>query len=819
MNQSKQQQSGSNYRKTAKLVSVYMLSGLAVSLLFGALYSPPANSGIEKNYLLQIGAALCSGLFFLSIKTTLKDHSLESKFISLLTFSLVAVLLNHRGHDTNIFWAFLPAVVLGISMCFLTTKLLTEDISLAKQVSLIIATAMMIVLINAGLTKSWDHQSHRLLSVQFISLVLTFVVPVASYLWLSHRKSKEINSKKRLAAVVLLIKSSLQHKVNFHIGIAFLSVTLIAILGHLNNQSKLLPLASQDYSYMLYLIPLTTLLFIRSIESINYSRMKEITYSFANFTEKRFLNRHIDNRISQAVNTASRTCSFSIDHDPDQQIAKLLPKTLQYIRAKEIEKCIQTIAEDKFLTCQEKDHFFVGSIDPERSLRPCVDALLMFACIHLDAVSTIEKRLIGLLDLLPVLDPSLVEQLPKNFHSVLKDQSPWLYQLHHCWVDQQMVHTEGESSYHISQGLDAQLDSKDINTLLKNKLGRASTFIWISPQARARLLIEAPMLRTIIHDHLFQTSAGEEVLVFLIKLEDLIPRLQKFYDLNRIRSRLKDFEPTADSLRFIQLLELQMINDTNISNIQKILSHISEYPWYGFKEKDLALQVIKKCYLNGISILELNDNAENRSKLKEKLREATFNATTQVGYPSKLLHRAQIEKWAVRDQGRLIHYATRPKSPRHHEAWIMLATCDAEQLSQNDITIYLKFLSSVTSNRQLKQSRFVLNKAIQSAVNLLQPNQASHAAAGEELFVQFAQWIIHANADIDSCILFLDAWAVLKKRFNKDPQIPSDLKQALSSYFASLCDRSETTQGLANSLFYRWKNIDSGDQKKARLAS
>jgi len=813
------------YTDTVKHMAIYILAGITLSVVIGS-ESIVANTSWQS-YLLILSGAMASGLFFLSLKINLEKPNLDTKVISLISISLTAILYKNyfisMDSDINLVgsfaWQATITAIFYLSICFFITKTLTNDIALTKQVTIIAATALIIVIVNASITNKGGQNDTPQQSVQLISMIIALLVPLASYLWSLNTKARELSLKPNMQSLKLILHFIWTRKENIKVGILFILPTTITAAIYINEFMNESSLITHTFSYILFIIPLAVLIFQNSIKGVQNTKLQKRVYSFTNNSEKKFLNRHLDQDQIQAINSSSKTCNFSINHDPDHKLSSILPKTLQYIRTKEIEKCIQTTAEDKFLSCQEKGHSFTGSIDPETSLRPCVDALLMFAAIHLDAVTRVEKRLLGLLDLLPVLDPQLVEGLPRNFDETLKNQSPWLYQLDHNWVDQQMIHTDYESSYSISQGLDAHISPEDIKTLLKNKGIQASTFIWVNAQARARILLEAPMLHPIIQDHFLQNGKGDDSLVFLIKLEDLIPRLQKFYDLDKIRSRLQDFEPSSDSMRFIQLLELQLVNDANLDNIQKLLLHISEYPWHGFKEKDLALQVIKKCYVQALSVINTQTNDEGSLQLKEKLHKATFLATTQVGYPSELLHKAQIEKWAVRNKQKLLQYASKIKSQRHHEAWVMLATCEIEHLSVDEGKDYLHFLEAVPSNKQLNRSHFILNKSIQSITNLLQTDKFSDAVMVKNLLSKYSVWLVEAHANIDTCILFLDSWAVLNKRFSLALDLSDEHKGRLNHYFASLCENSQTTQNQAHSLFYRWTNLDTPQTQISKIAS
>src|SRR5690606_17093066 len=127
----------------------------------------------------------------------------------------------------------------------------------------------------------------------------------------------------------------------------------------------------------------------------------------------------------------------------------------------------------------------------------------------------------------------------------------------------------------------------------KNRIGN---FIWIGASARERLLQEAPMLSQIVQAWPVPMGKNEEHLVFLIKFEELIPRLQKYFGLEEKRAHLQDYEPSQEAVRFLSVVDLQLQNSSNLQSLYQVISALASFPWRGFREKDRALNAVKRTY-------------------------------------------------------------------------------------------------------------------------------------------------------------------------------------------------------------------------------
>jgi hypothetical protein len=70
-----------------------------------------------------------------------------------------------------------------------------------------------------------------------------------------------------------------------------------------------------------------------------------------------------------------KTATFTLDHDPESNVAKDLPATLMRIRNDEIFNILTKITQNQTISLTSVSQKIIGTIDPEQSNRPCVDAL------------------------------------------------------------------------------------------------------------------------------------------------------------------------------------------------------------------------------------------------------------------------------------------------------------------------------------------------------------------------------------------------------------------------------------------------------------
>ena len=91
-----------------------------------------------------------------------------------------------------------------------------------------------------------------------------------------------------------------------------------------------------------------------------------------------------------------------------------------------------------------------------------------------------------------------------------------------------------------------------------------------------------------------QDSSNE--IIYLIKFEQLIPRLQKYYNFEVYRDTLKSFDVRIDTKKFSQLMRMEIDKGLSVTNLMNVLENIHNYQWQGFAEKEYALNLALKTF-------------------------------------------------------------------------------------------------------------------------------------------------------------------------------------------------------------------------------
>src|SRR5690606_22890301 len=124
-----------------------------------------------------------------------------------------------------------------------------------------------------------------------------------------------------------------------------------------------------------------------------------------------------------------------------------------------------------------------------------------------------------------------------------------------------------------------------------------------------------------------------------------------------------------------------------------VLDSIASIGWQGFREKDSALQIVLKLYNNINAALGVKDALHGvRDARYAKLHQKMLDTVQRIGYPSQILHHAQITKRALRQIDNLIAAASKPTGSRFLEAWLLLSTADFTRGSKVERRQILEFL-------------------------------------------------------------------------------------------------------------------------------
>ncbi len=507
-------------------------------------------------------------------------------------------------------------------------------------------------------------------------------------------------------------------------------------------------------------------------------RQGNVTARLATTSARKFLRRHMADGSQWAATVGIKTSNFVIDHDPEGQLHSQLPASIMQIRAEEIGRCVVDVLGPMNLHSHGIGHRITGAIDPEASLRPCIDALKLFASLYLDAGPLVERRLKGLTALLPIVDPGLARILKAKDVNGLIRRNLWFFHFDFGWLDQHVMHTPNLTRYDVRM---AGLSSRSRHAMMDHleRTGGVGNFVWIGPDARERLLQEAPALSNIVEACPIADSAGgggggDELLMFIIKFEQLIPRLQRFYDLDSMRRALMDFEPSQEAARLHALLKMQIQKAQNTAELGEALSGIASVPWRGFREKDNALQLVLAVYgqaqakLGAALVLSEAKDAKLRA-----LHERLLDAVKAVGYPSQVLHNAQIDKIQLRDVGKLLAAAGDRQSPRFEEAWLLLATADFGRYPESQRAEMHAFLGAMAGRPALARSRLVQTKGVDALAALARAVPAGAAGLAEQQLVKrtldaIGGWFSVVAADPDVCCLLLDTKLFLSSQLGFD---------------------------------------------------
>jgi hypothetical protein len=537
-------------------------------------------------------------------------------------------------------------------------------------------------------------------------------------------------------------------------------------------------------------------------------RQGAVAARLAPLSARRFLKRHLPEGASWAATVGLRTANFVIDHDPDGLLSAALPASVNQIRSAEIQRAVGEVLGEIYLQGYVVGHRTFGAIDPEASLRPCIDALKLFACLYLDAGPLVERRIKGLTALTPIVDPQLAQVLGGRDIEAMIRRNHWFFHFDFGWIDQHVVHTPRDTRYEVRL---ATLPSRIRQVMMDHlaKTGGVGNFVWLGPTARERLLQEAPGLRNIVETCPLRSPDGkDEQLMFMIKFEQLIPRLQRYFDLDSMRTGLLDFEPTGEALRLVNLLELQISRAEGETELLDALRAIASVPWRGFKEKDHALHLILAVFraIEEETGLALGVSGEPRARA---LHDEILDAVKAIGYPTQILHLAQINKNALRDVDLLKRVASHPDHPRFAEAWLLLATTDYRARPEPWRNAVLAFLGEATRSPRLARVKLAQTKAVDAWASLgraLGPSESSEATisrTGSDL----ARWFATQRVDADACCLLLDAHAFLAEAFSRDRLFDADATAALGRYVTQLAEDLGHASPWVVAILGRWQDL------------
>jgi hypothetical protein len=530
-------------------------------------------------------------------------------------------------------------------------------------------------------------------------------------------------------------------------------------------------------------------------------------------TAKAF-HRYSSTRENWAATIGLRTSAFAVDYDPAGLVASQIPATLNILRHEEVLSIINQLIDRQVISLKSISHRVVGIMDPEHCIRPCVEALNLCATLHLDASALIERRLSSLARLFPLVNPGLAELVDANALSTLLKKSQWFFYFDFSWVDQNIVNT----SQSARSGVNFDPISEEARLEIIAYMRRSHSvgnFLWIGKDAHSRLLQEAPNLAPIMEAHSFRLTSGNDLLLFAVKFEQLVPRLQRYYSLEDMRAKIIDYEPSAEAQRLLKILAIQVDHTTSQKELLRIIESVASYDWRGYKEKDQALKLLDKIYEN------LRQKTKATANEYDLVRTALSKAIATIGYPSQLMNQAQLFKLELRSLPNLRKHALYPGSSRFEESWILLGHMDYGRLSTEEILEVRNIITEACLKSQIMQSKAITAKMVDAVIGLIrrhqnnvpdrekkdpESNQEDRSEPERKLLLKLTQKMIAAKCDAETMSLVLDGFTFVDQFTGKPIVLSDDIINYFDNHTAqSMNDSKEWTQ----SLRHRWQEYKS----------
>ena len=587
-----------------------------------------------------------------------------------------------------------------------------------------------------------------------------------------------------------------------------LCLTAVAVLFSMFNSSELntgpalyMPILAWNLS----IIPI----FFYNLKSLKIEHQRQhennSLAALVSSQARRFMSRYNKGDRFWSTTVGLRTANFMIDHDPQDSVRKLLPSYMVRIRQNQIQKIVHEVLAKKLIDKRVVSNQLYGTIDPEFSVRPCIDVILMFTTVYLDAIPIVESRLKNLAKLLPILDDDLAKNIDEDKVERSFSRIQWFFHVDFDWFDQHMTTTFDRTSYEVNiDNLRLRDRQKIISILEKNNL--MGNFIGIGERARERIVLEAPYLANIIEAwplNLIEHNDDKvDGVIFLIRFEQLIPRMQKYFNLEMIREAIKFHEPTEEARKIINIAELEISGCNDLKSIKKSINFLKNYPWKGFREKDLALQALIRVFDKSKS---LKLGPKERSTLKEMFVE-TVNG---IGYPSQEIHLGHMEKMKIRRSDYLVKVIQNHHDSRFIEGWLLLATTSPKVYGEKEILQLLAAINKFCkTSKQTKNS--VLNAKIPEAFfNLSQEISVNHIELISDTCNQIAKLLIRSEADPEVFCFFIDGKVFLEGNLKCDISLTRNTTIALQSLFSSMTNRTGSNPSVLHSLGLRWKILEN----------
>lgn len=511
-------------------------------------------------------------------------------------------------------------------------------------------------------------------------------------------------------------------------------------------------------------------------------------------------------KVEKAQNSSwigMKTAVLLIDHDPHEECRLHLPALLYRARQLQCEQIIQRTFTKSILSQSSAGSQVSLALDPRATASPCVEALTIMSVIYIDGMTLVEKRLKSLVNLLPLLDPEMASSLNGGELESLFSRLQGFFHLDYSWIDQSRDENKSQLDIRLEH-LNARQRQRVLMQLSNSQwLGN---FIWVSEAAREQIKIESPYLLNAIErlpikiEH--QSGRIIEAAIFLIKYENLIPRLQHYYNFDEIRARLAPLPMQAETANFVQSLDADLKEALSFHAYQKLLVEIRAFEWVGFQAKDQALDMV----LRTISYATAQ---ESHGKIREQdgleLKALARKVIHDIGYPSQEFHIEHLHKIELRQIHELQKICLDRSELRFEEAWLILASLPTKSMDLSQAHKILTIIKSACMNADLKSDSFIIGKCVETFFSLARILPESHESEIIQNLNLLANILATDRWEPEMLVSFLDKKVSLDQFKGHSLHLYDDVRNAWEKM--AQAHKDEHPMGMALTLMSRWASL------------
>jgi hypothetical protein len=472
---------------------------------------------------------------------------------------------------------------------------------------------------------------------------------------------------------------------------------------------------------------------------------------------------------------------------------------LAQIRSEEIRRSISDLLGDQMLHFSSQGSQIQGAFDPDFAFRPMIDAVRFLVCLENFVRPAINFRMRSLINLLPIVDPGLAAAAEGADFSGNGER--WFFYVDYTWVDQHLIQTDSNSTYGVQiSAIDSDL-RRSITWHLRN-IGLTGLGIVLSVAAAQRLRVESPTLAADLQEA--EVPHGQiRRKFFVLEIPRVIAKLEGLYSLNELCDRIKAFAPSEEGARALELLRQRASAFRTFEEAHSTVQNLGNYPWRGYEEKDEVLKIAIQAWMRCDGLATSSGERELWTAVKGKISEAVV----RIGYPTQMIHFAQVQKNLLRDIDVLVSEIISPRSPRFHDAWLYLASIDGSRYSDADRGKILAAVKKVLANEKLRHLPGIPARLIEVATIIGIYHGADRARIVDELFTGIGINFVEDGAKPEVVRILLDRLQFLRIEIGDGLHLDSQMMRALGEYIFQLRPRGRGKMDEWNALVGGWQAV------------